>query len=105
MERALPVGSEHVAVNPAFSALAALGLEESVVQMGPADAPILMDVADAIPDVVAPAATNTDLESPVTAAIASVKVVALHVSAWIEISGVRVYSFMPLGRTPCECVD
>src|SRR5688572_4894081 len=74
MARALPVGSEVVAVNPAFSALAALGLEESIVQMGSADASILMDIADAIPDVAAqpPAAADADLEGPVTATIAGV---------------------------------
>jgi hypothetical protein len=74
MARALTVGSEVVAVNPAFSALAALGLEESVVQMGPVDAALLVAIADAIPDVAAqpPAAANADLEGPVTATIAGV---------------------------------
>src|SRR5688572_33401647 len=74
MARALPVGSEIVVANPAFSALAALGLEDSVVQMGSADASILVDITEAIPDVVAHprAATDTDLVAPVTATIASV---------------------------------
>src|SRR5204862_8042023 len=60
MVRALPVGSEVVAANPAFSALAALGLEESVVQMGLADAPVAADLLDPILDTALPAASVTD---------------------------------------------
>jgi hypothetical protein len=48
MARALPVGSELTAVNPAFSALAALGLEEAVVSMGPADGASEADAAEPV---------------------------------------------------------
>jgi hypothetical protein len=60
-------GPDLVGVNPAFSALAALGLEETVVPVGPGDAPGSVDaaelVAEPIPFVTDPEGTDSAIVS------------------------------------------
>jgi leishmanolysin len=68
MARALPVGPELVVVNPAFSALAALGLEEAVVSMGPADVPGSVDTAELLAE---PIPFVADLESTDSATVSN----------------------------------
>ena len=72
MSRALPVGPEVVVANPAFSVLATLGLEDSVVQMGLADMPVATDLLDPIPDAVLPAASAADVASTDAVTLVSV---------------------------------